>query len=221
MKSAAPKVPPETRARSIQQQLESTYPDLTVSNTGSRLYIRGAFPVLHAGKVPDRYQVEIEWSDSDTEAPVLYETGGRIPWTAERHVNQNGKACIFVPEEWLMRPREQRTPIDYLDGPVRNYFLWQALFEHGEARPSGERSHGVPGLIEAYEDMVGIQGERPVRKCLEYLSKKKTKGHWPCFCGSNIQLRNCHAEHLRALQQKIPRRVARLALKRLASPLMR
>ena len=126
---------PDTRTRELQREVETKFPDLTVSFTGTRIYIRGAFPVVHEGKVLDRYQIEIEWSDSDIEVPVLRETGGRIPWTADRHMSQGGIACLFVPEEWLVRSREERTVIHYLEGPVRNYFLWQSLYERGESPP--------------------------------------------------------------------------------------
>jgi hypothetical protein len=106
MSDAVPKASPEHRARSIQLQLEGRFPDLTVSTTGSQIYIRGAFPVIHEAIVLDRYQVEIEWSDRDTEAPLLRETGGRIPRTNDRHMGLDGKACPLVPEEWLIRARE-------------------------------------------------------------------------------------------------------------------
>src|SRR5438094_903049 len=98
MRSTVSKISPEAKAEVLRRELEGKFHDLTVSYTGARVDIRGAFPVIHEGKVLDRYQVEIEWSDSDTEVPVLCETGGRIPWTAERHMSQGGKACLFVPE---------------------------------------------------------------------------------------------------------------------------
>jgi hypothetical protein len=132
------------------------YSDLTFSVIANSIYIRGSYAVLYEGQVLDRYQIEIEWSDTDTEIPILRETGGRIPWIDDRHMSQGGLACLFVPEEWLLRPREERTLTQYLDGPVRNYFLWQSLFERGESPPWKDRSHGVPGLIEAYGDMVGM-----------------------------------------------------------------
>jgi len=221
MRDAVPKALPEAKARSIQLQLDGKFPDLTVSTTGSQIYIRGAFPVIHEAIVLDRYQIEIEWSDSDREAPVLRETAGRIPRTDDRHIDVNGKACPLVPEEWLIRPREARTVIHYLDCPVHDYFLWQSLTERGLTPHWNQRSHHVAGLIEAYGDMVGMHGEKTVRQCLDYLSKEKFKGHWACVCGSGRRLRDCHIEYLRNLQQKIPRHIAQLALKRLANPLMR
>jgi len=215
------KISPGTRARELQSDLEMKFPDLTVSYTGSRILIRGAFPVLDSGLVLDRYQIEIEWSDTDSEAPLLYETGGRIPWIGNRHVNTDGRACVFVPEEWLIHPREERTLIRYLDGPVRDFFLWQSLFERGESVRWRDRSHGIVGLIESYGEMIGLEGESAIRCCLEYLSKEQLKGHWTCYCGSAKRIRNCHLEELRALRLRIPQHIAHLALTRLDNPTMR
>ena len=221
MRSNSPKAAPEAEVQNLQRALETKYSDLTVSCTGTKIYIRGAFPVLHEDKVLDRYQIEIEWSDSDIEVPLLRETAGRIPWIADSHMSQGGLACAFVPEEWLLLPREERTVIHYLDGPARNYFLWQSLHERGQAPPWKDRSHGVPGLLEAYGDMVGMEGESGIRCCLEYLSKEQVKGHWPCPCGSGERIRHCHLAHIRELQSKIPRHIALLALKRLEKPVIR
>jgi hypothetical protein len=221
MKNTGSAALPEAMAQSVQLQLKEKYPDLTVSANGSQICIRGSFPLIHEAKVLDRYQIEIEWVESNREAPVLWETAGRIPRTEDRHIDSEGKACPLVPEEWLIRAPEARTLIHYLDGPVRDYFLWQSLTERGITPPQGQRSHHVAGLIESYGDMVGVKGKKAVTTCLDYLSKKKVKGHWPCYCGSGLPLRNCHVEHLRSLQGKIPRHIAELALKRLATPTMR
>ncbi len=221
MKKCLLKIPLEARAKELQNELEVKYPDFTVTCTGTKNYIRGAFPVVHDGTVLDRYQIEIEWSDSDTEVPLLRETGGKIPWINDRHMIQGGFACLFVQEEWLLQDREDRTLTHYLDGPVRNYFLWQSLYDRGESPPWKDRSHGVPGLLEAYSDMVGMEGESAVRCCLEYLSKEQIKGHWPCPCSSGKITRKCHAKHMQDLRSRIPRHIALLALMRLRNPMIR
>lgn len=221
MRGTSPTVLPHAKAERMQGELDRKFPDLTVGCAGSNIHVRGAFPILHNGKVLDRYQIKIDWSDSDTEAPLLFETGGRIPWTRDRHMGEGGKACPIVPEEWLLRPREMRTIVHYLEGPVRDYFLWQGLVERGESPPGGQRSHHVPGLIEAYGEMLSMSGDAAVKQCLEYLTRERLKGHWMCPCGSNRRSRNCHIEHLRELKHKIPAYIAKLALKRLRDPNMR
>ena len=204
----------------LQQELEDRYPDLTVSYRGKEIVIAGTFPILHEAKVLDRYQIEIIWTESDTNVPLLHETGGRIPWVLDRHMTQKGLACLFVPEEWLLRVREERTLIHYLDGPLRDYFLWQSLVESGEAAPWPDRPHGVEGLLESYGDMLGFRNPAALKLCLEYLSRETIKGHWMCPCGSGRRNRYCHIDRLRELKRRIPRHIAKLAIRRLKNPVL-
>lgn len=221
MRTKTPSVDAEAEGKQLQETLNLSFPDLTVSTADSKIHVRGSFPVTHEGRVLDRYQIEIVWTASDIEVPTLLETGGRIPWIADRHMSRGGNACALVPEEWLIKPRDQRTLIQYLEGPVRNYFLWQSLYESGLEAPWGERKHGVPGLLQAYGDLVGFSEENAIRECLDYLSKDKLKGHWRCPCGSNLRLRDCHLSYLRDLRTKVPQYIAKLALKRLRNPVVR
>jgi hypothetical protein len=119
----------------------------------------------------------------------MRETGGRIPWFADRHVNHTGEACPIVPEEWLLR--SDRASIGaFLAGPVQNLFLGQILVEHGEPWPFGERQLGNDGLFEAYGEWVGTSDPGKIRIYLEYLSGTRLKGHRACPCGSNQKLRD-------------------------------
>jgi hypothetical protein len=222
MKNRSPKTPADIRAQELQRKIAGRFPDLTVSCSGRRSYVRGSFPILYEGKTLDRYQIEIEWTDSNVQAPMLRETRGRIPWLTERHMSIGGMACLFVPEEWLLKPKEERTLLDYLEGPVRDYFLWQSLFEQGKS-PWKDRDHKSKGLLEAYGEITGFPDEPAIRLCLEYLTRdQRIKGHWICPCGSGKRIRDCrHSEHLRSLRQKVPRHIAKLALKRLQHPIIR
>jgi hypothetical protein len=183
----------------------------------SAVHIRGSFPVLDDSEILDRFQIDIVFPCNFPDStPVLRETGGRIPWNADRHVNQaNGEACPIVPEEWLLWP-EHESILAFLDGPVRNFFLGQILVEAGCPWPFGERTHGVPGLFEAYGEMVGASDRKTILRYLDCLSKENPKGHLECPCGSRKRLRNCHWDHLKVLHEKIPPLVARSALERLA-----
>ena len=64
-----------------------------------------------------------------------------------------------------------------MDGPLRNYFLGHVLAESGQQGPTGEGSHGLLGLYEAYGEMVGSTYVAATRTFLEYSSKDRIKGH--------------------------------------------
>jgi len=203
----------------IQKDLELRYPDMRFVEEGHRAFVRGSFPIVHDGRVLDRYQVEIEFlPDYPHSLPKVREVQGRIPHILDRHVFPlSGTACLFVEEDWLLTISEGTDPsfLEFLDGPVRNFFLGQALVEAGEKWPFGERSHGIKGLLEVYGEWFGTVDQVVILRHLEYLSKENIKGHWECPCGSGQTLRKCHIKEVRDLKVRISSRVAKSALARL------
>jgi hypothetical protein len=196
-------------------ELEERYPDLHLSAEINTVYVRGSFPVEHGGEVLDRFQIQVELpAEWPSVTPVLRETGGRIPWSSARHVNHDGVACPLVPEEWLLSPNRDSL-VTFLDGPVRNFFIGQSLFEAGEPLPFGERPHDRDGLLQSYGELLGVEDEPQIRRFLEVLSRHEVKGHWDCPCVSGIHLRKCHMEKVQQLRKRVPPSVAAQALKRL------
>lgn len=201
-------------------ELREDYPELLVSSAQGDLHIRGSFPVREEGKIIDRFNIELCIPDGSLDAePVLREIGGRIPWHEDWHINRkDGTACWQVPEEWLVRPYEERTIQNFLEGPVHNFFLGQIAIRDGNDWPMGERSHGKEGLIEAYSQMLRVEADEDVvRRYLSQLSHRTVKGHWRCPCGSGAIIRKCHVEKIRDLQNRLKPWIAKSALDRLNS----
>jgi hypothetical protein len=201
----------------LESDLKAKYADLRIVEEDGTVFLRGTFPVGIDGRILDRYQIELEFPpDFPLRLPLVREMGGRIPRIADRHVHEKtGNACLAVDEDWMVRIGHEPTVLEFLDGPVRNFFIGQSLVDAGESWPSGERPHGYPGLLEAYGEWFGTQEENEIARYLEYLSKGRIKGHWNCPCGSGKKLRQCHVDEIRELQQRIPPTLARQALERL------
>lgn len=197
------------------REVQMAYPHLHFYPEGDDVFIRGSFPLEHDGKVLDRYSIEIELPRNYPEAPpIVRETGGRIPRTADNHFSRlNGELCLFVPDERWQHSPAGTTLLEFLNGPVRNHFLGLSLVQLGEDWPFGERSHGGAGIIESYSELLGTNDERIVLQYVDYLSKPALKGHWPCPCGSGKKLRHCHLIEVQELRQKIPHEVAAKSLK--------
>jgi hypothetical protein len=200
----------------VKSRIAERFPDLRVSKEGDVVFLRGSFPIIHEGEILDRYEIELEIPpDLGDSIPKLRETGGRIPRNVNRHMDPaTGDACPVVPEEWLLHAA-CGSVISFLTGPVRNFFIGQSLVEQGEPWPFGERSHGRAGLLEYYEELFETTDSAAMVRYLECLSRDGLKGHWDCPCGSGERLRDCHLEQLRTLRRKMPRLVARRALRRL------
>ena len=178
----------------MKAEVGAAYPDLRFLIQDECVFIQGSFPIKEDGAVLDRYSIDVRVPrDFPKALPVLREVGGRIPWNADRHVNSNGDACLFVPDErWRYFP-ERGTLLEFLIGPVRNFLIGQSLFESAGKWPFGQRGHGNAGILEAYGEMLNISPDREtVMAFLGLLSRREVKGHWPCPCGSDKILRKCH-----------------------------
>jgi hypothetical protein len=201
----------------LESDLQQRYPDLRLIVINGRPLFRGSFPVGHVGEEIDRFLIEISFPDGITKLPAVREIGGRIPRDSDHHINPgSGDICADIPEMILLSG--QPSLVEYLDGPVRNFFLSQIIVAGGNPWPFGEWKHGKDGLLQAYGELLGVTGERQIRAYLDYLASKRVKGHWLCPCGSTKRLRDCHARHFATLRDRIPRRIAASALDRLTNP---
>ena len=182
-----------------------------------------AFPslTLDTSQVPARVTGTM-WLDPelgfsiDLEVPGNYPRGipklwcdrTEIPWEADRHVYPNGLACLCVSSEYRKHWPPGSDLTDFLSILVRPYLIGQAYYQDHGHWPSGrERSHGVEGIIEAYQDFLAPLGAvtPPVIENFVRLLARRTdpKGHEPCPCGSGKRLRNCHRSFLVTLRRAI------------------
>lgn len=203
------------RLEQIRADLVEHFPHLHPYPRDRDVLIRGTFPVLADGGELDRFLLEIVLLDDyPTSIPVVYEVGGRIPRTKERHVNPDGAACLFLPDErwWVWPPGSSF--LEFLTGPLHNYYLGQARVDRGLSWPFGTRDHGVDGIYRFYEDILGTSDREAIERYLELFAKESCKGHWDCPCGSGRRLRDCHVDLVRELKSKIPCATARVTLEK-------
>jgi hypothetical protein len=186
------------------QEVGREYPTLRWRVAGEFVILDGEFPIVAEGKVRDRYTVEITLArDHPKSLPIVREVAGRIPRKAERHMNKDGTACVLLTDErWKSWPVGAPF-IDFLNGPLRNYFICQSLVERGDPWPMQELGHGVDGIRTSYRELLGTADDEVIRGYLACLSARKVKGHWACPCGSGRRLRDCHLTHVLELRQKI------------------
>ncbi len=209
-------VKPELLAR-MREDVKCAYPNLHFYPEDEVVFVRGEFPLVDDGQTLDQFSVEIELPRYDPdELPVLREVGGRIARTEDNHINgPSGDICLFVPDErWRIYPRGS-TLLDFLNVPVRNYFIGFCLVEMGEPWPFGQRSHGAAGIFEYYSELLGTDDRQVVTRYVECLSEPRLKGHWECPCGSHKRIRNCHHVALNDLRAKMPPSVAQYSLAQL------
>ena len=193
----------------VMQQVEAAYPDLHFVVHNNVVFLSGSFPLKDGERIVDRYSIEVAFPPNyPCDLPLVWEIGGRIPRTADRHIYTNGATCLFVLDERAWICPEGTSLLDFLNGPVRNFFLGQSLFEIDGVWPFGQRSHGVQGILEFYAERLDTNDKSVIIRYLDVLRKKDLKGHWRCPCGSGKRLRKCHMKLVVELHEKIPHTVA-------------
>lgn len=205
----------------LKESIAVEYSDLRVVEDDDPIQVKGSFPVKVNGKRLDRYSIRIEIPDDYPDSiPVVYEVGGRIPWTPDRHVNKDdhGAACLFLPEERSKYFPQGRSFLDFLKGPVNDYFLNQLSFELTGTWVSTPRGHGRDGIIEFYKEELGISNPKAIKLAIDYLTYDSIQRQWICFCGSGKKLRKCHRNKLLNLHEKVPPKVARNTLNKFFKP---
>ena len=210
--------------KEIQSAIGFHQPRLCAGCEDGSVIVRGTFLVLEPSVVASPtgpittfdIKIIVPAGFPQREAQV-YETGGRIPRSPDRHINTDGDCCVTVWEHWLASA-DDHSFAAFLNGPVHAFFLGQHYFETTGRWPFGEWSHGRKGLEEAYAELLGIPVKRnEIIYRLRLLSLAWPKGHWLCPCGSGRRLRHCHHAEMMDLHRKVPPKIARRMLRRLKS----
>jgi hypothetical protein len=203
-----------SRAEKIRTEVQEVYPNLHFYPLNERVVVRGTLPIIDAGTELDRYSVEIVLlADYPTALPLVWETDGKIPRNVDHHVSESGQACLFIPDErWKIYP-PGTTFLQFLNGPVRNFFLGQSVFRRTGEWPFGQRRHRSAGILEYYGELLRTDDETVILCYLECLSRPTLKGHWPCPCKSGKRVRDCHRHQIKDLREKIPCEFAKKSLR--------
>ena len=196
-------------------ELEARFPTLRLRDTDRGPQVAGAFNIEHERRFLAGFMIEVDLARHDVVGlPVVREVGGRIPRTRDRHVNPDGTACLYLPEDLVLRHSHPMGLADFLDGPVRSFFTGQACVEVGMPFPQGEWPHGDDGRDQLLVDLLGIEDTETQNAFLKLLSRKVIKAHWRCPCGSGQPIRRCHRQLIFGLRRRLSLRQRRFLLGR-------
>ncbi|MFI5165151.1 MAG: SEC-C domain-containing protein [Thermoanaerobaculales bacterium] len=197
--------------------IRRAYPNLHAFPGDDSLTVRGGFPVVVDGTTVDRFQIAVTVpGDYPRALPIMRETGGRIPRVPDRHMEPDGRACLFVEEEARTYFPPGSPLLRFFQGPINTFLVAQLHFENFGTWPFGQRSHGAAGIAEFYAERLQMSQLQAIVTAVGYLRHREIKGHWPCPCGSGKRLRACHMRQILALHDIIPTEVAGRSYARLA-----
>jgi hypothetical protein len=187
----------------LKVEVSQTYPELHFSIENNTVFLRGSYKIKEADKVVDSFLVEIEFPPKYPKGlPLVFETGGRIPRTIDRHINPSGDACMYFPLELAEVLPEQASLTDFLNGPVKSFFVSQSYFEVTGKWLFGEWPHKEDAIYEFYAPILRTTDKATISRFFQVISKKEIKGHWLCPCGSGEILRYCHIDLVSKLHRE-------------------
>jgi hypothetical protein len=188
--------------KSLQKEVQQAYPELQFLIRDNAVFLVGNFILRDANRVVDSFLIEIDFPfNYPKRIPIVYEVEERIPRTADRHTYPSGECCLYLPLQLSEVFPAGSTLLDFLNGPVRSFFVSQSYFELTGKWPFGAWSHGGEAVIEYYAPILGTTDRSVITRYLEMIGKKKIKGHWLCPCGSGKILRRCHYETVSKLHR--------------------
>jgi hypothetical protein len=186
--------------------LAEKFPRLHALKSGDYVLVEGTFDVNEGDVRIEGFLIRVLLPTSyPLEIPTVWELGGRVPRQLDWHVNGNGTLCVGLPEELWLRFKGRFELKEFLEGPVRSYFVGVCEKLAGRPWPWEEWAHGAPALQEFYGKVIGTEDIECVKALLAMLEKDLVKGHWRCPCGSGKEIRRCHLPTVRDLHATLPK----------------
>lgn len=130
--------------------------------------------------------------------------------TGYEHVFADGSLCLGVFGELALLRQSDSSLTRFMDDIViGNLYAVEYHRIFGEM-PSGERRHGSDGIIEAYQELFGVDDPCAAMRLLAVACGiEDYRGHANCPCGSGVRTRDCHGDILMKFIKGFSRVVAK------------
>jgi hypothetical protein len=172
--------------------------------------VTGDFPLQLSPDERLAYAIAVVFPDDYPETvPVLFCRDPAIPRIIDRHVMKNGMGCLCIASERQRYFPPQSNIVTFLRNLVEPFLFGQHWYDLTGRWPTEDRSHGPQGIVEAYQEMLGIDNFKTILNFMELLARKtEAKGHLLCPCGNRKNLRDCHGDLIRTLRTTVDSRDA-------------
>lgn len=142
----------------------------------------------------DHYQVIIDTLPFPEHFPDVLEIGERIPRKLDRHkFNNSDKCCITTnANAQILLKTEINSIMEFISRIVVPYFQNNSYHEINGEYLQGEYSHGNIGILEGYQDILGIEDPVTIASIIyDRIEGKKMTIRDKCFCGNGESLKKC------------------------------
>lgn len=139
------------------------------------------------------------------EVPVMFCSDPKLPIDIDRHILNDGRACLGVTAEVRHKWTSAPNIVSFLDELVAPFLAWQVYYDAYRCPPPwDERSHGKKGVREFYAEILGLETSANIEGFMDLLTRKKPPGgHELCPCGSGQRLRSCHRGAVSAARERV------------------
>lgn len=127
--------------------------------------------------------------------PALFEVGGRIKQDANWHINEDGSCCTGPYAAEMSKYGGRAVLLDWLDGSAHPFLANHLYKERFGRYRSGEYSHGIPGIVEYYQELWPTDLPGIIHRLRQVVKLEHLSSSSPCFCGSGLRYAKCHATH--------------------------
>ena len=125
--------------------------------------------------------------------PSVYETSGKIPRIADRHINDDeGNCCVCVLQEADIRAQRGITILSFINEYVIPFFANQIYFEANGEWANGEYEHGLAGILQYYCEIFETRDIELILKGFDIYINNSIKLYEMCFCESGKKYKKCH-----------------------------
>lgn len=142
----------------------------------------------------DNYEVEIDISVFPEQFPLVCETSERIPRKADRHIYEDtGHFCFTTSaKESILLKNSVKTLPDFFRKILIPFLQNNSYFEINKRYSQGEYAHGLEGVIQAYQDILGVKDVQVIIQVLvERVRGGKRRPNDLCYCGSRLKIKKC------------------------------
>lgn len=187
------------------QTFQKDYRQMAIQpSVDSTVVIQGKFEFTGTSDthptITDSYELKIVVDTEDSRSlPDVYELGGKIPPSADWHVNQDSTVCLGSPlglqiaMGWNV---ELNSFVDKCLVPYLYAISLKLRYRYNQM-PFGELEHGDAGLTQDFQQLLGLGDRKKIISALNLLSiRKRVSNKRPCPCGCNKRLGSC-PYHLR------------------------
>lgn len=218
---------PKLTAKDI-NWLTKNQPNLMLFTRPDRYILEGKMQFNRSfNKTPikDAYYIRLEQPYSDNEVPTVIETGGRLKAVIEKygldgpedlHAYPDWVACLAAPQDlrlsFLPDPKTEILFRKYIE----HYFYSQSYYEQNYPKwPWDHFSHGVYGLLDWYDENIGLQqalnetaraireqaDKYPGASAAKMVSRAMTRDSFnprsKCLCGRGSNYLQCHRSYIK------------------------